>query len=202
MRRFAVAGVAVFIGVLVFAPSGLAANARIAALQIGLRAHGFDPGPVDGVAGPDDPTRDARLPAPEGSEVRRDTSAARRRRALGRRGRPLLGQRELGVGSVGWDVAVLEFRLRRYGLGPAPSTEGSRAARGVALRRYQSRARTRRGRHRRPEDVPLARRPDRDPRDPRLHEVACRPRRERASSRSRRATTSARGGSRGGTGCR
>src|SRR5688572_32099884 len=42
MRRFAVIGVAVFIGVLVFAPSGLAASARVAALQVGLRAHGLD----------------------------------------------------------------------------------------------------------------------------------------------------------------
>ena len=52
MRRFAVVGVALSIGVLAFAPSWLAASARVAALQIGLRAHGFDPGPVDGVRGP------------------------------------------------------------------------------------------------------------------------------------------------------
>ena len=52
MRRFAVVGVAVSIGVLAFAPSGVAASARVAALQIGLRAHGLDPGPVDGVRGP------------------------------------------------------------------------------------------------------------------------------------------------------
>ena len=44
MRRFAVVGVAVSIGVLAFAPSGVAASARVAALQIGLRAHGLDPG--------------------------------------------------------------------------------------------------------------------------------------------------------------
>ena len=61
------------------------------------------------------------------------------RRALGARGRPLLGQRELGVGSVGWDVAVLEFRLRRYGLGPkAVDGRFTRSTR-VALRRYQNR---------------------------------------------------------------
>ena len=51
MRRFAVVGVALSIGALALAPSGFAANARVAALQIGLRAHGFDPGPVDGVRG-------------------------------------------------------------------------------------------------------------------------------------------------------
>jgi soluble lytic murein transglycosylase-like protein len=61
------------------------------------------------------------------------------RRALGRRGRPLLGQRQLALGAVGWDVAVLEFRLRRYGL-PRQAVDGrfSRAT-AAALRRYQRR---------------------------------------------------------------
>ena len=61
------------------------------------------------------------------------------RRALGKRGRPLLGQRQLAVGSVGWDVAVLEFRLRRYGLGPRAVDGRFTRSTGVALRRYQRR---------------------------------------------------------------
>ncbi|GIU94720.1 MAG: hypothetical protein KatS3mg012_1177 [Gaiellaceae bacterium] len=53
------------------------------------------------------------------------------------RGRPLLGRRELAVGAVGWDVAVLEFRLRRFGL-PAPAVDGRfTAATATALRRFQ-----------------------------------------------------------------
>ena len=139
MRRFAVVGVALSIGVLAFAPSGLAASARVAALQIGLRAHGFKPGPVDGVRGPMTTRalrsfqRSHRIPAT--GRVGRAT-----RRALGRRGRPLLGQRELGVGAVGWDVAVLEFRLRRYGLLRRRAVDGRFTRRtAVALRRYQSR---------------------------------------------------------------
>jgi hypothetical protein len=138
MRRFAVAGVAVFVGVLAFAPSGLAANARVAALQVGLRAHGLDPGPVDGVAGP--MTRRATLAFQRRKGLKCDGTLDRAtRRALGRRGRPLLGQRELGIGSVGWDVAVLEFRLRGYGLGPrAVDGRFTRSTR-VALRRYQNR---------------------------------------------------------------
>jgi hypothetical protein len=61
------------------------------------------------------------------------------RRALGRRGAPLLGQRELAVGAVGWDVAVLEFRLRRFGLG-ARAVDGRFTVRtAAALRRYQGR---------------------------------------------------------------
>jgi hypothetical protein len=138
MRRFAVVGVAVSIGVLAFAPGGLAASGRVAALQIGLRAHGFDPGPVDGVAGR--LTRRATLAFQRRHGLKCDGKLDRAtRRALGKRGRPLLGQRELGIGAVGWDVAVLEFRLRRYGLGPRAVDGRFTRSTGVALRRYQKR---------------------------------------------------------------
>jgi len=138
MRRFAVAGVAVSIGVLAFAPSGLAASARVAALQIGLRAHGFDPGPVDGVRG--SLTTNALVAFQRQKGIRPTGRVGRAtRRALDARGRPLLGQRELGVGAVGWDVAVLEFRLRRYGLG-SRAVDGRFTRRtAVVLSRYQSR---------------------------------------------------------------
>jgi len=138
MRRFAVVGVAVFIGVLVFAPSGLAASARVAALQVGLRAHGFDPGPIDGVRG--QLTTRALLRFQKAHGIQATGLVGRgTRRALRVRGRPLLGQRELGLGSVGWDVAVLEFRLRRHGLGQRAVDGRFTRSTGVALRRYQSR---------------------------------------------------------------
>ena len=186
MRRFAVVGVAVSIGVLAFAPSGLAASARVAALQIGLRAHGFDPGPVDGVRG--QLTTNALIAFQRARGVSPTGRVGRAtRRALGARGRPLLGQRELGVGAVGWDVAVLEFRLRRYGLGRrCASTGGSRGARAsrCAATRVDavslptaSPARGRIGRW----PVTSRRRPGTSSN------------RARASSRSRRATTSAPG---------
>ena len=138
MRRFAVAGVAVFIVALVLAPSGLAASGRVAALQVGLRAHGFAPGPIDGVRGR--LTTRALIRFQKAHGIRATGRVGRAtRHALGKRGKPLLGQRELGVGAVGWDVAVLEFRLRRYGLGPrAVDGRFTRSTR-VALRRYQSR---------------------------------------------------------------
>jgi hypothetical protein len=138
MRRFAVVGVAVSIGVLAFAPSGLAASARVAALQIGLRAHGFDPGPVDGVRGP---LTSAAVVGFQRTHGIRATGKVGRatRRALGARGKPLLGQRELGIGAVGWDVAVLEFRLRRYGLGPRAVDGRFTRSTSVALSRYQRR---------------------------------------------------------------
>jgi hypothetical protein len=138
MRRFAVIGVAVFIGVLVFAPSGLAASARVAALQVGLQAHGFDPGPVDGVRG--QLTTNALIAFQRARGIKATGLVGRAtRRALGARGRPLLGQRELAVGSVGWDVAVLEFRLRRFGLGGRAVDGRFTRSTGVALRRFQSR---------------------------------------------------------------
>ena len=138
MRRFAVVGVAVFIGVLVFAPSGLAASARVAALQVGLRAHGFDPGPVDGVRG--QLTTSALVSFQRARGIRPTGLVGRHtRRALGRRGAPLLGQRPLAVGAVGWDVAVLEFRLRRFGLGARAVDGRFTRSTAVALRRYQAR---------------------------------------------------------------
>ncbi|HSI98464.1 MAG TPA: peptidoglycan-binding protein [Gaiellaceae bacterium] len=136
MRRFAVAGVALSLGLLVLAPEALAGSARVAALQVGLRAHGFDPGPIDGVRGPQ--TTSALVAFQRRKGIRGAAKLDRRtRRALGARGRPLLGQRELAVGAVGWDVAVLEFRLRGYGL-PRRAVDGKfTAATAAALRRYQ-----------------------------------------------------------------
>ncbi len=138
MRRFAAAGVALSVGVFAFAQDASAANPRIAAAQVALRAHRIDPGPVDGVAGP--LTRGALVSFQRARKLRPDGKLDRAtRRAFGARGRPLLGQRELAVGAVGWDVAVLEFRLRRYGL-PARGVDGRFGpATAAALRRFQRR---------------------------------------------------------------
>jgi transglycosylase-like protein with SLT domain/putative peptidoglycan binding protein/LysM domain-containing protein len=138
MRRIAVVGVALSIGVFGFAQDISAANPRIAAVQVALRAHGFNPGPIDGIPGP--LTREALASFQRTKKLRPDGSIDRpTRRAFGARGRPLLGQRELAVGSVGWDVAVLEFRLRRNGLG-ARAVDGRFTRKtAAALRRYQRR---------------------------------------------------------------
>ena len=138
MRRLAVVCLALSAMLLGLVPEAHAGNARVAALQVGLRAHGHDPGPIDGVRGP---RTTAALVAFQrkhglGARARLDRQT---RRALGPRGRPLLGQRELSIGSVGWDVAVLEFRLRRYGL-PRHAVDGRFThATASALRRYQGR---------------------------------------------------------------
>jgi LysM repeat protein len=116
----------------------LAASARVAALQIAVRASGFDPGPIDGMLGPR--TRRAVASFQRRHRLRADGGLdPATRRALGARGRPLLGQRELSVGSVGWDVAVLEFRLRRYGLRARAVDGVFMRATASALRLYQRR---------------------------------------------------------------
>jgi hypothetical protein len=138
MRRFAVAGVALLLCVLAFAPTGLAASPSIAALQVGLRAHGLDPGPVDGVRGPQTTSALVAFQRRKGLPATGRLGPATRR-ALGVRGSPLLGRRELSVGAVGWDVAVLEFRLRRFGLRAAAVDGSFGADTGSVLRRFQSR---------------------------------------------------------------
>lgn len=138
MRRVVVAGVALSIGLLALAPEALAGSARVAALQVGLRTHGFDPGPIDGLNGPGTTGALVAFQRARGIEPV-GAFGPRTRKALGQRGRPLLGQRELAVGAVGWDVAVLEFRLRSSGL-PARAVDGRFTAETTrALQRYQRR---------------------------------------------------------------
>jgi len=98
-------------------PAAATGSASIAALQVALRAHGQYPAAVDGVDGP--LTRaglssfQLRLGLPRSGRLGPAT-----RSQLGPLGRPLLGQRELGIGAVGWDVSSLEFKLIPFGLSP------------------------------------------------------------------------------------
>jgi LysM repeat protein len=121
-------------------PAADAASSRsVAAAQVALRAQGHYAGPIDGVRGP--LTASAIVALQKSSGLAPDgVLGPRTRRALGVLGRPKLGQRELWIGRVGWDVSVLEFTLRRFGLPPA-AVDG-RFDRGTAdaLRRYQEAA--------------------------------------------------------------
>jgi len=135
VRRIVV--IAAALAVLVTAgPAAAAQSAKVAALQVALRAKGLYPGDVDGVSGP--LTRQAVVRFQRGNGIRATGKVGYATRCkLGPLGRPLLGQRELASGRVGWDVASLEFQLRRFGLPRAKLDGRFDAATTSALKRFQ-----------------------------------------------------------------
>jgi len=132
------ATVAASLAALALAPAAGAFNPQIAGLQIALRQHGLYRGPIDAVQGP------KTVRAVRGFQRRHrlvvdGIAGPRTRAALGRRGKPLFGARVLRRGARGFDVAVLQFLLRRRGLrvGPLDGSFGRRTA--AAVRRFQRR---------------------------------------------------------------
>ena len=127
------------VGALLLAAPAVASNTRpdagVAALQIALRHHGVYPAAVDGLKGPltDSGLRQFR----NRHGIRESEIGPKTRRALGPLGGPLLGQRLIGVGSVGWDVSALEFRLLRYGLKRRQLDGRFTGATAAALKRFQ-----------------------------------------------------------------
>ena len=127
------------VGALLLAEPAVASNPRpdagVAALQIALRHHGVYPAPVDGLQGPLTNAGLQRFRSRHG--IRESELGPRTRHALGPLGGPLLGQRLIGAGSVGWDVSVLEFRLLGFGLrrGELDGTFNAKTA--SALKRFQ-----------------------------------------------------------------
>jgi murein DD-endopeptidase MepM/ murein hydrolase activator NlpD len=86
----------------------------IAAVQVALRAKGLYSGDVDGFAGPG--TRTAVRSVQRRAGIAVDgVPGPQTLRALGRRGRPRLGSRALGLGASGFDVAELQFLLAWHG---------------------------------------------------------------------------------------
>lgn len=117
-------------------PPRAAASPGVAALQVALRHRGLYPAPIDGVVGPMTTSGLRSLRARH--HVRSELCVGpATRKALGRLGAPLLGQRQLAVGAVGWDVSSLEFRLLRYGLPRAQLDGRLTRATVAALRRFQ-----------------------------------------------------------------
>ena len=144
------------VAVCLFAPAtASAANPRVAALQVALRAHDAYSGAVDGIAGPGTTAGVRRIQARAGLVVD-GSSGPRTRRALGRQGRHAVGSRPLRQGHRGWDVAALQFALETRGF-PCGTVDGGFGARTeAAVRRAQAFAGLRGRRRRRPGD---ARRP-------------------------------------------
>jgi LysM repeat protein/peptidoglycan hydrolase-like protein with peptidoglycan-binding domain len=136
VRRIVVIVVTAAVGLALAGHAAAAPSARIAALQVALRSHGLYKGSVDGVSGP--MTRAALLTFQRNHRIRATGKVGMATRCqLGRLGTPLLGQRVLSRGRVGWDVTSLEFRLRRYGLAAKRVDGRFDAATAAALRRFQ-----------------------------------------------------------------
>jgi peptidoglycan hydrolase-like protein with peptidoglycan-binding domain len=135
-RRF-VACLAVLAAVVLPARAHAITNPQIPGLQVALMARGFYHGAVDGVAGP--------LTAQAVRQFQRRVGIAVdgvagpiTRSKLGRLGRPLFGRRHLLMrGSVGWDVACLEFLLRSKGFRPGRVDGRYTRSTVRAVRRYQ-----------------------------------------------------------------
>jgi len=109
---------------------------RVAALQVGLRAHGLYAGPVDGVLGSQ--TSRAVLRLQRRSRIAADgVPGPQTRAALGRFGAHPFGSRTLRLGMSGFDVAALQFSLAWHGF-PSGTFDGEFGARTeAALLRFQ-----------------------------------------------------------------
>ena len=156
MHRVLVLGAALAAAAIIAGPAA-AGNSSVAALQVALRAHGQYPAAVDGVPGPLTLSGLTSFQRAQGLPTTGRVGPATRS-AFGSLGRPLLGQRELGPGAVGWDVSSLEFRLIPFGLRPAAVDGRFSAETSKALAAFQAKHGLTRRRDRRDADLPGTRR--------------------------------------------
>ena len=114
-------------------------SANTAALQVALRALHHYHGAIDGLAGPG--TKGAVKKFQRKHHLPADgVVGPQTRRALGRRGAPLLGRRVMQLGNRGWDVAALQFMLRRRGYSSGSVDGGYGPNTRTAVSRFQSAA--------------------------------------------------------------
>ena len=109
-----------------------------AALQVALKALHHYSGGIDGINGARTKRavrryqRAHRLPVD-------GVAGPRTRRKLGARGRPSFGSRAMSKGDRGWDVAALQWLLRKRGFKPNGTDGGFGANTEAAVRRAQNR---------------------------------------------------------------
>jgi len=114
-----------------------AGSARVAALQVALRAHAVYGGSVDGLPGPQTTAATRRFQAARGLTAD-GVAGPRTRRALGALGRHPVGSRPLHPGLTGWDVAALQFALETHGFPLGTVDGGFGAHTTAAVKRLQA----------------------------------------------------------------
>ena len=131
------AALALVLGIGLLLPAAAdASRANVAALQVAMRALGLYGSSVDGIEGP--LTRGAVRTYQRRHGLQVDGIAGpRTRHALGRRGGPRLGSRNMHKGMRGWDVAALQFLLASRGYGPGGYDGGFGPNTKDAVLRYQ-----------------------------------------------------------------
>ena len=136
MRVRAICALPIVLAAAAFTPHAAGSDAGVAALQVGLQAHGLYKGPIDGINGPGTAKAVRRLQ--KRARITVDgVVGPQTRRALGHFGRYPLGSRPLKLGNNGWDVASLQFRLAVHGF-PSGELDGIFGPRvEAALRRFQ-----------------------------------------------------------------
>jgi len=122
MHARALLALPLILAVTALTPCASAADAGVAALQVGLRTHGLYRGPIDGLDGPATAKAIRRLQK-RAHIVVDGVVGPQTRRALGRFARHRLGSRKLNIGKAGWDVASLQFRLAEHGF-PSGAFDG------------------------------------------------------------------------------
>jgi hypothetical protein len=116
-----------------------AGSADVAALQVAMSALGLYPHPVDGITGPWTQNAVRAFQAQQGLAPD-GVAGPQTRAALGKRGKPNLGDRPVREGQQGWDVAELQFLLHERGFEPGSFDGGFGPDTENAVRRYQSAA--------------------------------------------------------------
>jgi peptidoglycan hydrolase-like protein with peptidoglycan-binding domain len=136
MRARALLALPLILAAAALTPRATAADAGVAALQVGLRAHGLYQGPIDGLTGPAT-AKAVRLLQKRSRLTIDGVVGPKTRSALGRFARHRLGTRPLLLGRKGWDVAALQFELAEHGF-PSGSFDGIFGPHiDAALRRFQ-----------------------------------------------------------------
>ena len=136
MRARALLALPLILAAAAVTPRATAADAGVAALQVGLRTHGLYQGPIDGLTGPAT-AKAVRLLQKRSRLTVDGVVGPKTRSALGRFARHRLGTRPLLLGRKGWDVAALQFELAEHGFpsGPFDGIFGPHID--AALRRFQ-----------------------------------------------------------------